>query len=80
MGRVPESDTRPGPTTVLTSAEEKTLVNYINLMSEIGYPLTRHELLKEVKRILDLDGRRTPFPNNLPGKGWFYLFRSRNLI
>ena len=56
-GRVPEEDTRPGSHTVLTKAEEKTFVNKINLMVEIGYPLTRDELLKEVKCILDTNRR-----------------------
>ena len=35
-GRVPEGSTRPGPRPVLTSAEEKTLVNHACLMAEIG--------------------------------------------
>ena len=43
-GRVPEEPTRPGPAPVLTQAEEKTLVNYTNLMVEIG--MYRVELIK----------------------------------
>jgi hypothetical protein len=53
-GRVPEAPTRPGKKPELTAAEETTLVNYISLMHEIGYPVTRKELLREVKKILDI--------------------------
>ena len=70
-GRVPEEDTRPGPHTGPKKAEEKTLVNKINLMAEIGYPLTRDELLKEVKCILDTNRRNTPFAIICQGRGGF---------
>ena len=73
-GRVPEEPTRVGRKTVLTPAEELTLVGFINIMSEIGYPLTRNELLNEVQYILNIDGRNTPFLDNRPGKDWFTGF------
>lgn len=60
-------DVRSGPSTVLTAAEETALASYIKLMASIGYPLTRRLLCCEVKKILDLDGRVTPFVDNLPG-------------
>jgi hypothetical protein len=47
-------------------------------MADIGYPMTHQELLKEVKKVLDHDGRCTPFGNNMPGKDWFYGFSKRN--
>ncbi|XP_033731184.1 LOW QUALITY PROTEIN: uncharacterized protein LOC117320803 [Pecten maximus] len=77
-GRVPENPTPPGPSPVLTKQEESVLVNYIDLMHDIGYPLTKTEFLLEVKRIMDIDGRPNPFPNNLPGKDWYSAFRKRN--
>ena len=43
-----------------------------------GYPLTWKELTFETKKVLDLDGRKTPFKDNLPGKGWFKAFKARN--
>jgi hypothetical protein len=76
-GRVPEVG-NSGPKPVLNSAEEITLVNYAKLMQEIGYPLTRPEFLKEIKKILDIDGRKTPFANNLPGNKWFHNFVKRH--
>ena len=77
-GRVPEEPTRVGRKTVLTPAEELTLVGFINIMSEIGYPLTKNELLNEVQYVLNIDGRDTPFLNNRPGKDWFAGFLRRH--
>ena len=77
-GRVPEAATPTGRRPMLTPEEESTLVRYTQLMAEIGYPLTKMEFLKEVKRILDIDGRETVFKNNLPGYKWFELFKKRN--
>ena len=59
--------TKLGHPTTLTTAEEETLVNYVKLMAEIGYPLTRKALSNEVERIIKLDGRKTPFKNDKPG-------------
>lgn len=70
-GRVPEERGHTGRKPVLTIEEENTLVRYAQLMAEIGYPLTKAEFSKEVKHVLDIDGRNTPFKNNLPGYKWF---------
>ena len=69
--RVPEIPTKPWPKTVLTAGEESVLVNYAKLMAEIGYPINKREFCGEVKKVLDFDGRRTPFKENLPQKDWF---------
>ena len=74
-GRVPVERTAPGTKPVLTNAEETLLADYLKLMASIGYPLSREELLLEVKKILDVDGRNNPFKNNKPGKDWFYAFK-----
>ena len=65
-GRVPDV-AQSGPQTVLTSAEESVLVEYVNLMARIGFPIKRQELSSEVKKILDIDGRKNPFKDNKPG-------------
>ena len=65
-GRVAD-DATSEPNPVLTTAEEDTLCKYIHMMCEIGYPITKMELLQEVKRLMDADGRQTPFTDNLPG-------------
>ena len=67
-------DARHGAPTKLTRAEEKCLVEYINLMAAIGYQLTKQQLLWEVKRILDANGQRTKFTDNLPGDDWYKGF------
>ena len=74
-GRVPEVKARPGPATILSSAEEDVLADYIKLMASIGYPISREELLNEVKKIIDIDGLRTPLKNNKPGNDWYYAFK-----
>lgn len=43
-------------------------------MSRIGYGRTRQELYLTVKKILDDDGRKTPFKDNKPGKDWYKGF------
>ena len=53
-------------------------MRYSQLMAEIGYPLTKKEFLREVKRVIDIDDRTTPFPDNLPGKKWFQTFQKRH--
>lgn len=50
----------------------------VHQYGKIGYGQTRQELLSAVKKILDQDGRQTPFKNNLPGKDWFYAFMKRH--
>ncbi len=65
-GKTPEIS-KSGPPPILTSAEESVLGDYITLMSSIGYPLTKKLLMLEVKKILDKEGRSTPFPDNIPG-------------
>ena len=77
-GGVPEAATPAGRHTVLIKSEEDTLVRYCHLMAEIGYPLTKGEFLGEVKHVLDIDGRTTPFKDNRPGKKWFQIFQKRH--
>ena len=65
-GRIAD-DAKSGPDPVLTKEEEEVLCNYVKLMCDIGYPITPKLLCMEVKRILDADGRKNPFTNNMPG-------------
>ena len=67
----------PGKPCVLSHAEERVLVDFVKRMADIGYPLKRQELLIEVKKVLDADGRRNPFKDNLPGNHWFKGFSKR---
>jgi len=64
----------PGRNTVLTQAEEITLADHYKSMARIRYPLKKDDLLLEVKRVIDNDGRTTPFKNNKPGKDWYMYY------
>jgi hypothetical protein len=66
-GRVPEQPTRPGSKSTFTAAEEARMVLHINKMATIGYPIYKKQLLVDAKRIVDADGRRNAFANNMPG-------------
>ena len=69
---------KPGPSSILTAAEEQRIVDYAIQMSKIGYGLTRERILEMVKKILDKDGRPNPFKENLPGRKWWELFLQRH--
>lgn len=72
------STNRPGAKTVLTDKEEERLSKWVVQSAQIGYGRTRQELLLTVKKILNVDGRRTPFKDNKPGEDWFYGFCKRH--
>ena len=62
-----------GPNSVLSVEEEETLSQWILDMGKNGFPITKLQLKLEVKRILDKEGRSTPFTNNMPGRLNHYL-------
>ncbi|XP_053402897.1 uncharacterized protein LOC123562153 [Mercenaria mercenaria] len=74
-GKTPMS--RPSKT-ILTTAEEQRLVDWVLHMARIGYGRTRQEVLDTVKRIIDADERPNPFKDNRPGKDWWYGFVKRH--
>ena len=65
---------RPGPPPVLTTKEEKYLVQWTIDMYEIGYGQTRQQVMEMVKKLLDKNGRPNPFKDNRPGNDWWYSF------
>jgi hypothetical protein len=69
---------RSGPKSVLSETDENIIVEWLINMAKIGYGQTRQQLLSAVKKVMDQDGRQTPFKNNLPGKDWFYAFMKRH--
>ena len=76
-GRTPLG-AKSGPAPLLTPAEETRLATYILNMADVGYPLTKFEILHQVKNIIDVDKRPNHFINNLPGREWFANFFTRN--
>lgn len=70
--------TKPGPTTVLTDEEEKTLVQWIIYCSKRGFPRRKEDVLLSVEQFLMKNPRPNSFINNKPGEGWYRLFLKRN--
>lgn len=70
--------TRPGPPTVLSNAEEDTLVEWIIESSRKGFPRRKEDLLKSVADFLKKSPRTNTFIDNKPGEGWYKLFLKRH--
>ncbi|XP_030851045.1 uncharacterized protein LOC105436902 isoform X1 [Strongylocentrotus purpuratus] len=69
---------RSGPRPYLTMDEEANIAEWVIRMAKIGYGQTLSDLKQTVKKILDDDGRPTPFKDNLPGKKWMKEFQHRH--
>ncbi|KAF2893026.1 hypothetical protein ILUMI_13150 [Ignelater luminosus] len=77
-GRVPEKPRRMGPDTILSTEEEKKLVDWIISMRKCGFSIKKDDLLDTVHAIIKGDGRKNPFKNGRPGNKWYHLFLKRN--
>ena len=71
-------DTKPGRDTGLTSEEETRLAQYIVDMCDMGFGLTRQDVMRVAYSIVEKAGREHPFSNGMAGRAWFDGFRSRN--
>lgn len=70
---------RPGPSTVLTEAEELAIVDWVKVSQRKGFPKRKEDILHAVKDFLEENNRDHPFgEENLPGKGWFHSFLKRH--
>ena len=67
------STSKRGPSTVLSSSEENSLVQWMLHMADIGYGCTREQVCLIVKKMLDKDGRANPLTDNYPG--WYAFLR-----
>ena len=72
---VPKS---PGPPTVLTAQEESEVVNWILYRAEIGFPVSKMELLDSVQAYVTALKKDTPFTEGRPGRHWFEHFKKRH--
>ena len=79
IGKI-ELGSRPGPSSILTTAEEEKLVQYVVEMSRIGYGCTKQQVQNMVQAIIEKDGRSNPFTNNRPGEKWWKLLNKRHPI
>ena len=72
------TDCRPGPPTVLTSEEETKLAQFLIEISDIGFGLTREDVMRTTFRIVSQAGRAHPFQNGAAGRSWFDAFKRRH--
>lgn len=74
-GRIGLEATRPGPKPLMTSLEEKTLVDHINHMASVGPGYSRQDVMTLVADFLASVGKRDP--GKVMSDSWFYNFLSR---
>ena len=69
---------RPGPPTVLNESEEEQLSQYLVQMADVGFGLTREDIMRLAFNIAEKSGRKHPFSGNKAGRGWFEGFKARH--
>lgn len=67
-----------GPPTVLSSDEEKLIVDWIKECHRKGFPRRKEDVQTSVKQFLDDKPRKNPFNDNFPGDGWYKAFLRRH--
>ena len=68
---------RPGPPPVLSAMVEKRLVSYLVHMSDMGFGLSRQDVMVLAFQIADRSGIQHPFKDGAAGRKWFDNFLSR---
>ena len=69
---------KPGPPTILTPEEESALEKHIVTMAELGFGLTRDDVIRLAFSIVEKSGRQHPFKDGKAGQEWFDAFRARH--
>ena len=69
---------RCGPPTVLTEHEETELASYCVKMADMGFGLSRTDVMLVAFKIVEASGREHPFTDGAAGRAWFDGFRSRH--
>ena len=77
MEKVP-LECRSGPPTVLTQLEEDELASYCVKMADMGFGLSRSDVMAVAFKIAEASGRIHPFTDGAAGRAWFDGFRSRH--
>ena len=68
---------RPGPAPVLSSMEDR-LAHYLVEMADMGFGLSRQEVMRLAFQIAEESGIKHPFKNCTAGRKWFEAFRFRH--
>ncbi len=71
-------DCKTGPPTILTPEEESKLEQYVVEKCDMGFGLTREDVVRTAYAIVDQSGRKYPFRNGMAGRSWFDGFRSHH--
>ena len=66
--------------TILNPEEERKLALWLISLVKKGCKHPKQQLLQQVQKILNNEGRETVFTNNLPGNKWYYAFLRRQGI
>ena len=69
---------RPRPPTVLTEDEEHQLATYCIKMADMGFGLSRDDVMHTAFKIAEASGRKHPFSAGSAGRAWFDGFRGRS--
>uniref|UniRef100_A0A1X7SKR4 HTH CENPB-type domain-containing protein n=3 Tax=Amphimedon queenslandica TaxID=400682 RepID=A0A1X7SKR4_AMPQE len=71
-------DCKPGPATVLSKEEEDKLCEYLIMMADMGYGLTRETVMHSAFVIAEKFNKKHPFTGDSAGRSWFDGFRKRH--
>ena len=69
---------RSGPSTVLTKYEKEELASYCVKMADMGFGLSRSDVMTVAFKIAEGSGRKHPFKDGAAGRAWFDGFKLRH--
>ncbi|CAG4974201.1 unnamed protein product [Colias eurytheme] len=79
LDKLKNKHTNPaGHATVLTKDEEELIVKWVLHMADIGFPVSKEELLLSVGKLVRELNRANPFKDGIPGRDWYERFLKRN--
>lgn len=73
-----EIECRPGPPTIFSKEEEDQLAKYLTDMADMGFGLSREDVMALAFNIAEKTGKTHPFKGGFAGRGWYEGFKSRH--
>ena len=73
-----QMDAKPGPPTVLSKEEEDLLAKYVVDMADMGFGLSREDVMQMAFTIAERTGKKHPFKDEHAGRGWYEGFKHRH--
>ena len=76
-----EMNCKPGPPTILTSEEEDLLAQYLVDIADMGFGLSREDVMAMAFNIAEKTKKAHPFKGGFAGRGWYdgFIFRHPKL-